>query len=145
MSILESSRRELRIVHGLTLMTPSPRGWETFPTPGALTHTRINWAFSSSAPHVPGVTPGSPLCPWCFGHPFGEVRDMYSFNYFNEHVKYQSCATKNLQLFTPLEREEIYHTYIQETPKTKITLIRLRNPGYYPHYGNYIGEVLLAW
>jgi hypothetical protein len=69
LSILESSRHELRIAHGITLMTPSPRGWEAFPTPGALTHTRITWAFSPPAPQVMGVTPGSPLCPWCFGHP----------------------------------------------------------------------------
>ena len=75
MSILESSRHELRIAHGLTLMTPSPHGWEAFPTPGALTHTRITWALSPPAPQVPGVTPGSPLCPWCFGHPFGEVHN----------------------------------------------------------------------
>ena len=76
LSILESSRHELRIAHGLTLMTPSIRGWEAFPTPGALTHTRITWALSPPAPQVPGVTPGSPLCPWFFGYPFGEVRDI---------------------------------------------------------------------
>jgi hypothetical protein len=70
LSILESSRHELRIVHGLSPITPSPRGWEAFPTPGTLTHTRITWVFSPSAPQVPGVTPGSPLCLWCFGHPF---------------------------------------------------------------------------
>jgi hypothetical protein len=46
-----------------------PCGWEVFPTPGALTHTKITWAFSPSATQVPGVTPGSPLYPWCFGHP----------------------------------------------------------------------------
>jgi len=51
-------------------MIPSLCGWEAFPTTGALTHTMISWAFSPSAPQVPGVTPGSPLCPWCFGHPF---------------------------------------------------------------------------
>ena len=68
MSIIESSRHELRIAHGLTLMTPSPRGWEAFPTPGALTHTKITWAFSPPWLQVPGVTPGFPLCPWCFGH-----------------------------------------------------------------------------
>ena len=118
LSILESSRHELRITHGLIFMTPSLRGWETFPTPGALTHTRITWAFSPSgatslgchsgvplvhmmfrasllercatwevfltpgaltdirntwalspiSPHVPGVIPGSPLCPWYLGH-----------------------------------------------------------------------------
>jgi hypothetical protein len=69
LSILESSRHELRIAHGLSVMTPSLRGWEAFPTPGALTHTRITWAFSPPAPQVPGVTPGSPLCLWCFWHP----------------------------------------------------------------------------
>ena len=41
-------------------MTPSLRGWEAFPTPGALTHTRITWALSPPVPQVPCVTPGSP-------------------------------------------------------------------------------------
>jgi hypothetical protein len=50
-------------------MIPSSYGWEAFPTPGALTHTRIIGIFSPSAPQVPGVTPGSPLCPWCCGYP----------------------------------------------------------------------------
>ena len=36
--------------------------------PGTLTHTRITWALSPTAPQIPGVTAGSPLCPWCFGH-----------------------------------------------------------------------------
>jgi hypothetical protein len=31
----------MRIAHGFTLMTLSLRGWEAFPTPGALTHTKI--------------------------------------------------------------------------------------------------------
>jgi hypothetical protein len=46
--------------------------------PGALIHTSITWAFSPPAPQVPGVTPGSPLYPWCFGHPipYGEMRDI---------------------------------------------------------------------
>jgi hypothetical protein len=58
-------------------MTLSPRGLEAFPTPEALTHTKITWAFSPPAPQVPGVTPGSALCPWCFGHPLwrGERHD----------------------------------------------------------------------
>src|SRR6202022_156725 len=68
LSILELPRHELRTTHGLTHMPPSLRGWEAFPTPGALTHTRITWALSPTATQVPGVTPGSPLCPWCFGH-----------------------------------------------------------------------------
>ena len=77
LSILEWARHELRIALGFTLMTPSLRGWEALPTPGALTHTRISWALSPPRPQVPVVTPGSPLCPWCFRHPFGEVRDTY--------------------------------------------------------------------
>jgi hypothetical protein len=68
LSILESSRHELCIVHGFTFITLSLRGWEAFRTPGALTHTSITWAFSPPAPQVPGVNPGSPLCPWCFVH-----------------------------------------------------------------------------
>ena len=77
LSILELARLEVRIAYGLTLMTLSLRGWEAFPTLGALTHTRITWALSPPAPQVPGVTTGSPLCPWCFGHPFREVRDKH--------------------------------------------------------------------
>ena len=46
----------------------SPHGWEACPTPGALTYIKITWAFPPSAPHVPGVNPGYPSCPWCFGH-----------------------------------------------------------------------------
>jgi hypothetical protein len=69
LSILKSSHHELHIAHCLTLMTPSPRGWEAFPTPGAFTHTSITWAFSPSAPQVPDVTSGTPLRAWCFGHP----------------------------------------------------------------------------
>ena len=34
----------------------------------ALTHTRITWVLSPMGPQVPGVTLGSPLCPWCCGH-----------------------------------------------------------------------------
>jgi hypothetical protein len=70
LGILESSRHKLHIAYGLTLMTLNPRRWEVFPTPGALTHIRIIWALLPSALQVPGVTPGSPLFPWCFGHYF---------------------------------------------------------------------------
>ena len=56
------------IAHGLTLMTLSLREWEAFPTPRALTHTIIIWAFSPTAPQISGVTLEFFLCPWCFGH-----------------------------------------------------------------------------
>ena len=49
-------------------MTLSLRGWEAFATPRALTHTRIIWALSPIMPQVPGITLGSPLCPWCCEH-----------------------------------------------------------------------------
>ena len=68
LSIPKFPRHELRIAHGLSLVHPRLRGWEAFPTPRALAHTRITWALSPLAPQVPGVTPGSLLCPWCFGH-----------------------------------------------------------------------------
>ena len=42
---------------------------------GALIYTRIIWAQSPTTPQIPGVTPGSPLGPWCSGTPYGEVRD----------------------------------------------------------------------
>ena len=68
MSILESTRHKLRIADGLTLVHPGLCGWEVFPMPRALTHTRIIWALSPTVPQVPGVTLGCPLCPWCFEH-----------------------------------------------------------------------------
>ena len=37
----------------------SPGGWDAYST---------SWAFLPMAPQVPGVTPGSPLCPWYLGH-----------------------------------------------------------------------------
>ena len=64
----ESALHKLRITNGLILVTPSFHGWETFPTLEALTYIRITWALSLMAPQVSGVTPGSLLCPWCFGH-----------------------------------------------------------------------------
>ena len=38
------------------------------PNARGLTHTRITWVLSPPALQVPGVTLGSPLCQWCFGH-----------------------------------------------------------------------------
>jgi hypothetical protein len=55
-------------VGGLTLVTCSIHGWETFSTPRALTHIRIIWPLSPMAPQVPHVTVMSPLCPWCCIH-----------------------------------------------------------------------------
>ena len=35
---------------------------------GEVRDTRITWALSPMVRQVLGVTPGSPLCPWCCGH-----------------------------------------------------------------------------
>ena len=75
MSILESSCYELRIADGLILMHSSLRGWEAFPTPRALTHTRITWVLSPKALQVPGVTRGSPCAHGGLGTSHREVRD----------------------------------------------------------------------
>ena len=64
--LMESPRHKLRIPYGITLVPLSLRGWEAFPTPGGLTHTRITWALSPTTLQVSGVIPGSPLCSWCF-------------------------------------------------------------------------------
>ena len=53
---------------GLNLVTLNLCDWEAIPTPGAFTHIRITWALSPTTAQVPSVIPGSPLCPWCFGH-----------------------------------------------------------------------------
>jgi hypothetical protein len=66
MSILESSRHELGIAHGLTLMTLSLRGWEVLPTLGALTRTRITWAFFTIGATSHGCHSGIPLVPMVF-------------------------------------------------------------------------------
>lgn len=55
---------ELLNAHGFTIVTLSLCGWEVFPTPGALTNTKITWPLSTMAPQVPNVTPRSPLYPW---------------------------------------------------------------------------------
>ena len=72
---MESSRHELRIAHGLTLVTSSLRGWEVFLTPRALMHTRITWALSPTVPQVSGVTPGPPCAHDVWDIPHGDVHD----------------------------------------------------------------------
>ena len=60
-----SSHLQLRCSWAFLII--SLRVWEAFPKPKALIHTKITWALSPTVPQVPGVTPGSPLCPWCLG------------------------------------------------------------------------------
>ena len=67
LNILESLTHELRIAHGLTLVTLSLRAWEALSTPGALIHIKITWTLSPTTTQVTGVTLGSPLRPWRFG------------------------------------------------------------------------------
>jgi hypothetical protein len=67
LSILKHARHKLCRAYGFTLVTPNLFGWEAFPTPRALTHTRITWVLSPTAAQVSGDTLGCPLCMWCFG------------------------------------------------------------------------------
>ena len=72
-------------------MTPNLHGWEAFQRLGALTHTRITWVLSPMAPQVPGVTPGSPLCPWCCGHSLRRgARHSHSSSHFL--LPYRGCS-----------------------------------------------------
>lgn len=75
LSILEFSRHKLRIAHGLTLVSPSLCGWETFPMPRALTHTRITWAPSLTVPHSRVSLRFSLYTHGGLGIPNGQVRD----------------------------------------------------------------------
>jgi hypothetical protein len=76
LSILKSSRHELRIAHGLTLMPPSLRGWEAFPTPRA-SPTLGSLGPSHHRRHKSRVSLRGPLCAHSvLDIPFGEVRDI---------------------------------------------------------------------
>jgi hypothetical protein len=99
LSILQSSCHKQHIANGLTLMTPSLRGWEVLPTLGALTHTRIAWALSPMAPQVPGVTPGSPCAHGVSGTPHGEVRKNFAF----------ICMYLNLLMCVTMTIQELIH------------------------------------
>lgn len=55
--IIDIERHEVHIAFGLTLMILIFHIHEVFPTPEALTHTRITWTLSSMA--QPGITHGS--------------------------------------------------------------------------------------
>ena len=106
LSIPKSSLHDLRVAHSLTLMTPSLRGWEAFPTHVALTHTMIIWAFPPTAPQVSGVIPGSSLCPWgtmyphillVLGIPYGEMRDILR-NTINTNVPKRVSFKRRMNL-----------------------------------------------
>ena len=75
LSILESSCHELRIAHGVTFMTFSPCGYEAFPMPGALIHTRITWTLWAMAPQSRVSLRGPPCADGVLGIPYGEVRN----------------------------------------------------------------------
>ena len=77
MNILKLTCHKLRIADGLTLVPPNLRGWEAFPTPGALTHTRITWALSPMAPQVLGVILGPPYAHGVLGTPYGGMRNIW--------------------------------------------------------------------
>ena len=70
-------RHKQHIAHALMFVTLSLSGWEAFPMPRALIHTRITWALSPTTPQVLSVPPGSYLCHGVVSIPYGEVRDIH--------------------------------------------------------------------
>jgi hypothetical protein len=91
LSILESSRHELRIAHGLTLMTPSPRGWEAFPAPGA-SPILVSLGPSHHRRHKSRASLRGPPCAHgVSGIPFGEVRDRCP-PYMHITTSYNLCS-----------------------------------------------------
>ena len=51
---------------------------------GALTHTRITWALSRTAPQVSGVTLGTPCVHGVLNTPHGNVRNNSSYILYHE-------------------------------------------------------------
>jgi hypothetical protein len=78
LSILESSRHELCIVHGFTLMTPSLHGWKVFPMPGALIHMRITWPSHHRRRKSQVSLRGSFCAHGVLGIPYEEVCNIHS-------------------------------------------------------------------
>ena len=73
LNILESSRHDLRITHGFTLMTPSFCGWEVFLTPGS-SPTLRSLGPSHQRRDKSRVLVRGPLCAHnVLGIPYGEV------------------------------------------------------------------------
>jgi hypothetical protein len=66
--------------------------------PAALTHTRITWSLSPMAPQVPGVTPGSPLRPWCWGHSLWRGARHASSLWVLEHFLVVGCVLGMVRL-----------------------------------------------
>ena len=76
LNILESLTHELRIAHGLTLVTPSLRAWEALSTPRALTLRSLGP--SHQRHHKSQVSLWGPPCALgVLGSPYGEVCDTH--------------------------------------------------------------------
>ena len=67
----------LKLSYLLAYTSPSLRGWEAFPTLGALTHTKITWVLLPMTPQVSGSRHG-PFCAHdVLATLFGEVRNTH--------------------------------------------------------------------
>ena len=75
LSILESTRHKLRIADGFTHVTPYLHGWEAFPTPRALTHTKTLWPFDQRHHNAWVSFQSPPSTHGVLGTPHGEVRN----------------------------------------------------------------------
>ena len=115
-SILESTRHKLLIIDGLTLMPPSLHGWEAFPTPGALTHTKTrvlrSFGPSHQRRHKSQVSIQGPPCAHGVSYtPHREVRDKQCHIH---PIKWQHGPTNaNPQISPPriyIKTKTILHT-----------------------------------
>ena len=96
MSILISSCHELHIAHGFTLMTPSPHGWEAFPTPERPLPIVGSLGPSHRRRHKSRVSLQGPLCAHgVLGIPYEEVRDIYGFQRSNA-LKANETSSKSV-------------------------------------------------
>ena len=106
LTILEFTCYELLIAYGFIFIPLSLHGWEAFPTPGALTHTKITVGPSHQWRHKSWVSLHGPPCVYgVLGTPHGEVRDklyllcsLYRSNYHSYSLDIDSNQAYSLNI-----------------------------------------------
>ena len=129
LSILGSGRHKLLIAHGLTLLTLNLRGWEVFPTPGALTHTRITWAPHKRCHKSRVSLRGPPCTHGVSGTPHGEVCNIDGLRLY----KVMTATT------WPYDNGNKAWTWFKEDP------IMVVNKGFFPSCFFRLDSKKIAW
>ena len=139
MSILEYGHHKLLIAHGLTLVIVSLHGWEVFPMPRALTHTRITWALSPMGPEIWVSLWGPPCAHGVAGTPHGEVHYKNSRIYSTQGDSYVISLLKN----PPSPTYFVYTTFPfhPSKPTSNPTFIFRKQPPLQNYKKNIVGEV----